>query len=96
MSTERSAAIESLQRHEEKLAHEIGGIVNDASDMLKNFTTTKLDSARASIAHAQTAVADTAKQYASSTDQYVHANPWKSVGVAAAGGLLIGILLARR
>lgn len=96
MSNERNATMESMKRHEEKLANEIGGIVTDASDLLKSFTSEKLDSARSSMAHIQSAVTDGAKQYASVTDQYVQANPWKSVGIAAAGGLLIGILLARR
>lgn len=29
-------------------------------------------------------------------DRYVHDNPWTSIGVAAAVGLLVGVLVARR
>jgi ElaB/YqjD/DUF883 family membrane-anchored ribosome-binding protein len=29
-------------------------------------------------------------------DQYVHDNPWSSIGAAAAVGLLVGVLLGRR
>lgn len=29
-------------------------------------------------------------------DQYVHENPWSSIGAAAAVGLLVGVLLGRR
>jgi ElaB/YqjD/DUF883 family membrane-anchored ribosome-binding protein len=30
------------------------------------------------------------------TDEYVHDNPWSSIGAAAALGILIGVLLGRR
>ena len=80
----------------EKLSKEIGGMVNEASDLLKNFSEENLESARATLSKAQSAITDGAKQYADMTDEYVHANPWKTLGVAAAAGLLIGILLARR
>lgn len=30
------------------------------------------------------------------TDEYVHEHPWGAVGIAAAAGLLIGVLIARR
>lgn len=36
------------------------------------------------------------KEAALATDEYVRANPWESVGVAAAVGLVIGMLIARR
>ena len=29
------------------------------------------------------------------TDDYVHDNPWKSIALAAVGGLLIGLLASR-
>lgn len=32
---------------------------------------------------------------AKSTDEYVHANPWTAVGVAACAGVLVGLLAAR-
>ncbi|MDP1741439.1 MAG: DUF883 family protein [Polaromonas sp.] len=36
------------------------------------------------------------KEAAKVTDAYVHAHPWKAVGIAAAAGVLIGLLLNRR
>lgn len=41
-------------------------------------------------------IADRARKTATATDQYVHAKPWKAVGISAAVGLLIGLLLAPR
>lgn len=36
------------------------------------------------------------KEAARATDDYVHENPWRAVGVAAAVGLVIGLLIGRR
>ena len=36
------------------------------------------------------------KEAAKATDEYVHENPWKSVGIGAAAGLVVGLLIARR
>jgi ElaB/YqjD/DUF883 family membrane-anchored ribosome-binding protein len=55
-----------------------------------------LASARASLAEAQVAVVDKAKQVGHVTDDYVQDNPWRSVGIAAGVGLLVGLLIGRR
>ena len=36
------------------------------------------------------------KAAAQATDDYVHAHPWKAVGLAAAIGVIVGMLIARR
>ena len=33
---------------------------------------------------------------AKTTDTYVHEHPWGAVGIAAAAGVLVGVLIARR
>jgi len=52
--------------------------------------------ARASLADAQAAAVDKAKQVGHATDDYVHDHPWRSVGVAAGIGLVVGLLIGRR
>lgn len=37
-----------------------------------------------------------AREIADAADEYVHENPWQSVGIAAGIGLVLGLLLARR
>ncbi|MEQ4531095.1 MAG: stress response protein ElaB [Mixta sp.] len=37
-----------------------------------------------------------AKQVACRADDYVHEKPWQGIGVGAAAGLILGLLLARR
>jgi ElaB/YqjD/DUF883 family membrane-anchored ribosome-binding protein len=89
-------AVEAMNSGQEKVSKEIGAMVDEASDLLKNFSAQNLESARATLSKAQTALADGAKQYADMSEEYVRANPWKTLGIAAAAGLLVGILLARR
>ena len=52
--------------------------------------------AREKLADVREASRARARQAAAVTDQYVHDNPWSSIGAAAAVGLLIGVLLGRR
>jgi ElaB/YqjD/DUF883 family membrane-anchored ribosome-binding protein len=55
-----------------------------------------LAKARATLADAQAAVVEKAKEAGHATDEYVHDNPWKSVGIAAGIGFVIGLLIGRR
>lgn len=90
---------EGLQRRTEKVARSIEGTAADAGEMMRdvgNRVGAKMQNARQSLTQAQTAVTDSAKQAAEFTDEYVRMNPWKSLGIAAAAGLLIGILMTRR
>lgn len=56
----------------------------------------QLVNAKASLAEAQAAVVDKAKQVGHAADDYVHDNPWRSVGVAAGIGFIVGLLIGRR
>ena len=55
-----------------------------------------LANAKESLAEAQAAVVDRAKQVGRATDDYVHDNPWRSVGIAAGIGFIAGLLIGRR
>ncbi|MBM3390481.1 MAG: DUF883 domain-containing protein [Betaproteobacteria bacterium] len=55
-----------------------------------------LTSARHSLAEAQAAVVERTKEVARATDDYVHDNPWRSIGIAAGIGFIIGLLIGRR
>jgi ElaB/YqjD/DUF883 family membrane-anchored ribosome-binding protein len=90
---------EGLQRRTDKMARSIEGTAAEAGEMVRdagNRIGAKMQNARQSLTQAQTAVSDGARQAAEFTDEYVRMNPWKSLGIAAAAGLLIGILMARR
>lgn len=52
--------------------------------------------AKVKMADAQDALIEKSKAAAKATDDYVHENPWRAVGVAAGVGLVIGLLIGRR
>ena len=48
------------------------------------------------VADAEAALVDKTKAAARATDDFVHENPWKAVGIAAGVGLLLGVIIGRR
>lgn len=55
-----------------------------------------LDAARATLHNGKERVRTTARHAAESTDEYVHSNPWSAIGIAAAAGAAIAVLLTTR
>ncbi|SRR5258706_14756651 len=55
-----------------------------------------LSAAKDAVAGAERAVVERTREAARATDDYVHDHPWQSIGIGAAVGLLIGILIGRR
>lgn len=56
----------------------------------------RLVQAKAKLMHLQDSAVEKAKAVGHATDDYVHDHPWKSVGVAAGIGLVVGLLIGRR
>lgn len=56
----------------------------------------RLVSARAKLSELQDAALDQVKAASAATDEFVHQNPWASIGIGAALGLLAGLVIARR
>jgi ElaB/YqjD/DUF883 family membrane-anchored ribosome-binding protein len=52
--------------------------------------------AKTRLLEAEKVVVGKAKVAAKATDNYVHENPWKSIGIAAGVGFLLGMLVSRR
>jgi len=89
---------------------DLSAVVNDAEELLKATasqtgeriaevrakTQESLRAAKVRLADAQEALLNKAKAVARETDTYVHENPWKAAGIAAAVGVLVGALIARR
>lgn len=73
-------------------ANQAGDKVADLRGRLQDHLAT----AKASLADAQAAVMERTRAVARATDDYVHDNPWKSIGIAAGMGLIIGLLIGRR
>jgi ElaB/YqjD/DUF883 family membrane-anchored ribosome-binding protein len=102
--------VDEFNRARTRMAGDIKTVIADGEDLLKaaadvsgeGFVVArekfaeKLGSARASLAEASQAAVGTARRSAAAADGYVHGNPWTVIGIAAAAGILIGVLAARR
>lgn len=56
----------------------------------------RLNQAKADLLHLQEVAVARAKAVGHATDEFVHDNPWKSIGIAAGIGLVVGLLISRR
>lgn len=56
----------------------------------------RITAAKASVDQMGGAIADGTRQAAQTTDRFVHERPWQAVGIGAALGVLVGLLIARR
>ncbi len=105
-----SHLVDSATETKDQLVSNLRRVVSDAEDLLAataGQTDSKitelrarakenLSMAREKLADADAVVRARARQAAAVTDEYVHDNPWSSIGAAAALGILIGVLLGRR
>ena len=100
----------TLQPSKDKIVDDLKSLISDAEELLTLTADQqggKLDDLRARIngrvavakdrlADAEAAIVDTGKKAVRATDDYVHENPWQSVGVAAGVAFLLGLLVSRR
>lgn len=96
--------------NKEKLVADLKAVVADADDILRATAgaagdkmgelrlkiETRLADAKERLADAEAVLVGRAKEAATATDDFVHEHPWKAVGVAAAVGLALGVLIGRR
>ena len=94
----------------ERLVEDLKVVVSDAEALLKataHQTGEKIAEVRAKaeeslktakirIAEEGKEIMEKAKSAAKSTDEFVHAHPWKAVGIGAIAGFAIGLLISRR
>ena len=94
----------------DKLVQDFRIVVADAEELLKATASQagekvtaareriqdSLHKAKVKLAEAEDVVVLKTKQAARVTDEYVHENPWRAVGIAAGVGLIIGLLIGRR
>jgi len=55
-----------------------------------------LEAARERLAHLEESIAGKTKAAAKATDSFVRQHPWQAIGIAAALGLVVGMLLKQR
>jgi ElaB/YqjD/DUF883 family membrane-anchored ribosome-binding protein len=80
----------------EELLRATAGQAGDKIADLRLKAQDHLTSAKIKLADAEAAVLDKAKAVGRAADDYVHDNPWRSVGFAAGIGFIAGLLIGRR
>ena len=94
----------------DKLAADLRIVIADAEELLRETASQagekaaaarvkireSLQVAKLKLAQLSEVGIDQAKAAARATDDYVHDHPWRAVGIAAMGGLILGILISRR
>jgi ElaB/YqjD/DUF883 family membrane-anchored ribosome-binding protein len=102
--------METNEVTKQKLVSDIMLVIGDAEELLSATASQageKVAAARARIqenlkiakkrlADAGGAAADRAKVAAKATDEFVHEHPWQAVGIGAALGVILGMLISRR
>lgn len=96
--------------HKDKLIDDVRVVISDAEELLRITASQAgegaaalrsriefgLKKARVDLAQLQDAAVVKAKAAGRATDDFVHDNPWKAVGVASGIGLVVGLLIGRR
>ena len=101
---------ESAEDGRERLVDDVAAVLAEAEEMLKRASVETGDKARDLRSQVETQLlraklklqeiegeaVDRAKAAARATDDYVHDHPWQAIGMAAAAGFAIGLLMNRR
>ncbi|MDR0770911.1 MAG: DUF883 family protein [Burkholderiales bacterium] len=94
----------------EKLADDFSTVLSEAESLLNDAAAetgekardlrrqveAKLTTAKLRMQEVEEQLADRARICARATDDFVHDHPWQAVGVGAAIGLVLGLLISRR
>jgi ElaB/YqjD/DUF883 family membrane-anchored ribosome-binding protein len=96
MSQSQTHETSGLQAGGQKLAQDIAAVATEAADVLHGAGKRGLGRAQDALAEARSALRDGSRDATGATRAYVQAHPMQTIGVAAAAGLVLGLLLARR
>ena len=102
--------MEENPANRDKLVQDMRVVISDAEDLLRATANQagekiavareriqdSIHQAKVKLAEAEALVTERARQAARYTDEYVHENPWRAIGIAAGIGLLRGLLISRR
>jgi len=94
----------------EKLVADLKVVVADVEELLRATASqagekvsaareriqVSLAAAKVKLTEAERALLEKSKLAAKAADEYVRENPWQAVGIAAAAGLVLGVLISRR
>ncbi len=79
----------------EELLRATAGQAGDKVSAARERIEESLSAAKQRLAVTQEAMLEKTREAARVTDEYVHDNPWRAVGIAAGVGLVVGMLISR-
>jgi ElaB/YqjD/DUF883 family membrane-anchored ribosome-binding protein len=85
-----------LVKDAEKLLEHTATLAGDQADELRAQIHESLLKAKESLKETQESLSEKSKEVVIQAEDYVQANPWQSIGIAAGVGFLIGLLASRR
>ena len=80
----------------DKLVADFNAVISDTEQLLKSVASVGGEKASAMRASVEENLAEARRHLAElqdSTDEYVRANPWQAIGIAAAVGAIVGVLV---
>lgn len=86
----------NLLSEAEDLLKRAGSETGEQARVLQMEIENKLLDAKLRLRELEGQAVDSAKAVKAATESYVQENPWQAVGIAAAVGLVAGLLIARR
>jgi len=88
--------LRTLVTDAEALVSATAGDVSDRATSARRRAADSVESARARLAELEEDLKKRARAVKDDATRYVQDNPWQSIGVAAAVGVVIGVLLGKR
>ncbi len=80
----------------ESLLHDAAEETGDKARDLRRQVEAKLATAKLRLQEVEGQLADRARVCARATDDFVHDHPWQAIGIGAAAGFILGLLISRR
>ena len=95
LQAKRLALVARCQQQRQELIKNSEQQAGEGFQSAKEKLESTLKNAKQEINKIEEVVVQKTKEAAHATDAYVHENPWKTAGIAAGVGLLVGLLIAR-
>jgi ElaB/YqjD/DUF883 family membrane-anchored ribosome-binding protein len=87
---------QALVRDTEQLLQHSASLAGEQAEELREQIRSSLGRAPTTLHNAEGALLERGKAAVQATEGYVQTHPWQTLGVAAAIGLLLGMLITRR
>jgi ElaB/YqjD/DUF883 family membrane-anchored ribosome-binding protein len=96
MDMNEASAVGKIVTEGEELLRKTANISAEGLAAARDKFQTGLEEMKAQLSEARSVLKDKATAVTEATEDYVDANPWKSLAVAASVGALVGYVIGRR